>query len=93
MIGGIPAQEHQSVHHWLRVKYGKAYRCSNPECPIEEAGSFQWALLHGKEYKKDIRNFVPLCATCHVRYDRLIRGLKDTEEAARVRELINNPKL
>ena len=42
---------------------------------------FDWALLHGKNYERNIDNFIKLCKRCHLAYDKCgeIMDLKPTK--------------
>jgi len=65
---GVPANQYALVHNWLRRKYGAASKCDNQDCPKKSVG-FHYALIKGKEYKKDRSNFMMLCRSCHAKYD------------------------
>ena len=55
-----------ALHQWVRRKLGKANVCSN--CRSEK--NIQWANKSG-EYKRDLSDWISLCAVCHRRYDNL----------------------
>lgn len=57
------------VHDWIKSNYGKATKCSNPECKSGNYHRFEWALRKGCTYENNIENFMQLCASCHRRYD------------------------
>lgn len=56
------------IHAWIRKNYGKAPNCTSPNC-TKISTTFQWALIKGKEYECKIENFMPLCRSCHAKYD------------------------
>lgn len=67
------------IHQWLRKEFGKADRCENSECVYPKRNwygkimkfpkRFEWALIHGKDYKRRRENFWRLCSSCHIKYD------------------------
>ena len=69
---------YRAVHGWIRSRHGKANKCENENCiyPRKSARgellvkpkSFQWANISG-EYKRDIADFIQLCASCHKKFD------------------------
>lgn len=36
---------------------------------VKESTLFEWALMEGREYVKDPKNFIQLCRKCHFNYD------------------------
>ncbi len=56
------------IHAWLRKNYGIANKCDHRTCP-KKSKKFDWCLINGKEYAKDISLFIPLCRSCHMKYD------------------------
>ena len=75
--------EYRTLHLWLESNYGKADRCENFDCvyPRENARGklmikprgFDWAKIRSKQYERKRENFVRLCKSCHMTYDR--RGI------------------
>lgn len=65
----ISNDEYIYIHSYLRVKYGRAYKCENPLCEMRSP-SFSWALIRGKKYELKENNFVQLCQRCHSEYDK-----------------------
>lgn len=63
----IDTRTYVNVHYWLIKKYGNANRCDM--CNTTIAKRYEWALKKGFEYSKDINCFMPLCKSCHVKYD------------------------
>lgn len=59
---------YNSLHHWLRDKYGSANKCEHTSCK-RESKFFNWSLKKGKEYEKKRENFWQLCRQCHFLYD------------------------
>ena len=88
VVGGIKAWKHNEIHRWIRQNYGQAPFCINTKCKNKYAWRFQWALIQGMEYTKDITHYIPLCGTCHVLYDRVLIGRIDTTLARNVRKII-----
>lgn len=64
-----------TIHGWIARHYGKATKCQNKYCQHLSA-HYQWALLKGKVYEKNIDNFVMLCGSCHQRYDKNSKNFK-----------------
>lgn len=58
--------DYGKIHHWLAKNYGKANRCEHCK---KNGLKYEWALLKGKEYTKDVDSFIQLCITCHRKYD------------------------
>ena len=58
------------MHAWLINKFGKATKCDGEECRCNST-HYEWALIQGKEYEKDINNYKMLCKSCHTIYDRI----------------------
>lgn len=65
---------YSALHKWLRAKYGRPDGCQNINCDRKSI-RLEYALLHGKEYKRDRDNFIWLCTPCHRRYDKNIPGV------------------
>lgn len=57
-----------AIHVWLKTNHGKASFCSNNECS-GRSGHFEYANISGV-YCHDIRHFVPLCKSCHTKFDQ-----------------------
>jgi len=62
-------KHYNNCHAYINRKYGKASKCENPECEYENPKRFEWALLKGREYSKDINDYIQLCPSCHRYYD------------------------
>lgn len=61
--------EYFRVHAWLNYHYGSASKCENEKCKGIKCKRFEWALIHGKEHKKDRTHYRQLCTSCHKLYD------------------------
>ncbi len=59
---------YNSLHWWLRREFGSANKCEHPLCD-KDSIHFQWSLIKGKEYDRNIENFWQLCRKCHFKYD------------------------
>lgn len=57
------------VHSWLNYHFGSASRCENPKGCANKPKRFEYALIKGLDYKKNINNFIQLCPSCHRKYD------------------------
>jgi hypothetical protein len=60
---------YQGIHRWLSKTYGRADRCEKDDC-TNKSTSYSWAKLRGKEYKRRRENFMRMCASCHIKYDK-----------------------
>lgn len=59
---------YNSLHWWLRKKYGTAIKCENQAC-LNKSKYFVWALKKRKKYDRKRENFWQLCRKCHIQYD------------------------
>lgn len=57
---------YSAVHYWIARRYGKAKQCIN--CQVEDKSRYFWANVSG-EYKRDISDWLELCASCHSKFD------------------------
>lgn len=59
--------EYIKIHMWLcRQEIHK--QCK--KCGVgREKSQIEWALIHGFKHAKDVRHYIPLCLSCHRRYD------------------------
>ena len=58
-------KNYRNIHDWIRRRMNHINKCSF--CGSEK--NLDNALIKGKEYKKDINNFIKLCRKCHRKYD------------------------
>lgn len=65
-----------NVHYWLIKKYGKATKCESLECK-NKSQNFEWALIRGCDYIKDVSKFIQLCTSCHRLYDMTEEKIKN----------------
>lgn len=61
-----------AIHAWLKKTNGKASECSNPNCKYVNPKRFEWASI-SRKWKRDIKDYVELCPSCHRKFD--INGL------------------
>ena len=65
----IPNTNHyRNIHKRIRVRYGKATRCENPNCS-GKSNVFDWSLKEGKRYSLNINDYQMLCRSCHMLQD------------------------
>lgn len=70
---------YNTIHTWIKNKFGKATRCENQQCVYPRKNSsyatilspkrFEWANID-KKYSRDLSGWVQLCPSCHRKYDR-----------------------
>ena len=68
MANKIETIKYNTLHWWIRRKFGSANKCSNPLCE-KKSPFFEWALLKEREYSRDIKDYQQLCRKCHFNYD------------------------
>ena len=56
---------YQAIHIWVRKMLGKARECG--VCNNSSAKRYEWANISEK-YKRDLKDYVSLCQSCHVKY-------------------------
>jgi hypothetical protein len=59
-----------AIHDWLRNKFGKSNHCENKKCESINPKMYVWAKLKNKKYERKRENFIQLCQSCHVKYDK-----------------------
>lgn len=57
------------IHNWLVKKFGLAQRCENPDCK-SKSKRYDYALIHGRSYSRNRKDYLTLCRSCHYDYDR-----------------------
>lgn len=67
---------YNSIHDFLR-KNKKGIFCEHCGCCDKKLDN---ALIHGKDHKKDVDNYIKLCRKCHYKYDHA-DGYKHTESS------------
>src|SRR3990167_1971568 len=55
--------KYSAIHKWLKLKLGKANKCENKKC-LKKSKTFDRALIKGKKYKRNEKNFWQLCRSC-----------------------------
>lgn len=55
-----------SKHNWLHNNYKKGNMCEHCKSTGKK---LDWALIHGKKYNHNRKNFIELCRSCHLKYD------------------------
>lgn len=83
----IDGVTYSRVHQWVREKLGDPKYCSINK---KHNGQIDWASISGKA-KKDLGDYIPLCRSCHLKYDNKIRkarqllenNMKETESNKR----------
>lgn len=67
MSRGMP-KTIDGLHTRLRIIYGKATLCIWDEKHISSKRGYEWANVSG-EYTIDIQDYLPMCVSCHRRFD------------------------
>lgn len=79
---------YQSIHQWLKRNYGNPSICSMcwEKGQREKGGrwSIQWALKAGYNHSHNKDHYIPLCRSCHRKYDMT------PEELCRLKALAGN---
>ena len=57
------------IHMWIKSKLGKAKSCFICNSENNDLTAYGWANKSG-EYKRDLNDWIPLCAKCHSSYDK-----------------------
>lgn len=68
-----------TIHSWLRRKYGSAYKCE--KCGTKNSPKYEWANI-SKEYKRDVKDYIQLCNSCHSLYDNKSKKRLETMRRA-----------
>jgi len=61
--------EYRALHYWVQGELGKPDTCTQCKRTGLSGRKIHWANISG-EYRKDLRDWVRLCAKCHMKYDR-----------------------
>lgn len=61
-----------SLHTWVRSRLGTPSVCFI--CGTRDANRYEWANISG-EYHRDLEDWMRLCKSCHVRYDKINHSL------------------
>jgi hypothetical protein len=71
----IPKREYYAIHKWIsrRLKNKSCAHCDRQQVRIENA------LIKGKLYERNVNNFIPLCNSCHSKYDETNKGIKRSD--------------
>lgn len=59
---------YHGIHKWIAVMLGKPTKCEHCEKDGLTGHQIHWANISG-EYKRDITDWLRLCAKCHAKYD------------------------
>ena len=62
-------KNYKNCHAYINNHYGKASKCENKNCTYQNPKRYEWALIRGKEYSKNIEDYIQLCPSCHRKYD------------------------
>lgn len=59
---------YNALHSWIRRKLGSPKKCSQCDFTSENNYQIHWANI-SHEYKRDVNDFIRMCASCHKKYD------------------------
>lgn len=62
------AVSYTGLHQWVQRKLGTPSLCVH--CGTTEAKRFEWANV-SRQYKRDLSDWIRLCAICHKKYDNV----------------------
>lgn len=84
--------KYDALHSRIRRKYGNAPLCTL--CDNRNNYRLEWALIKGREYTFNINDYIPLCASCHRKYDGNVGkvGMRKTYIPSLNRKPIHNSK-
>lgn len=55
-----------SIHSWNNKHYKKSGNCKK----CGRKSKTVWALIHGLQHSRGIKNYRELCQSCHIKYDK-----------------------
>ncbi len=64
---------YRAIHMWMQNNYGKADVCEGKDCK-RITQYYEWANISGK-YKRNIKDWIKLCKSCHMLMDNKKRRL------------------
>ncbi len=59
---------YRAKHIWVEKRLGKPHYCEHCKRSDLKHRSYHWANISG-EYKRDVKDWLRLCVTCHKHYD------------------------
>lgn len=69
-----------ALHSWVARRLGKPRECSECSFTSDNGRQFHWANISG-EYRRDLTDWIRLCAKCHYRMDNIIERAWLTRKA------------
>ena len=60
---------YSGLHRWIRKNFIKIDKCENKKCPHKNPKRIDWA--NKGIYNRDRKNWMRLCRSCHIWYDKL----------------------
>ncbi len=61
--------KYRDIHRWIESQKGKPHHCENCKRSDLSHRQYHWANI-SKKYKKELSDWMRLCAKCHSHYDR-----------------------
>lgn len=63
---------YSAIHIWLKNNFGAPNRCENENCTTVNPYRYEWALLKGRNYSRERKDYRTLCINCHRKYDAIV---------------------
>ena len=70
---------YEALHEWIRRELGNPRTCSKCNKYSENNRDIQWA-NKDHSYKRDVKDYISLCAKCHCNYDLLFNDKHDYKQ-------------
>jgi len=75
-----PKPTYSGVHQWVARTLGKPMKCTQCGYESDNPKTIHWANISG-EYKKDVSDWIRLCASCHFKKDNILKRSWETRHA------------
>lgn len=76
--------KHSSIHTWLAKHFKKGERCIKCNKTNKK---LDWALKKGCKYSHNVKNYIVLCRSCHLKYDYTKKRRENLRESLRLHHL------
>lgn len=65
---------YSAIHSWVKRKLGKPSKCNECGFISSNPNKIHWANI-SHQYKRDVNDWIRLCASCHKKYDLGVKKL------------------